>query len=285
MVVHAHPDDESLGSGGTLQHYGRRGVRTVVVICTGGEAGEISDPALATPENLGEVRRRETEEAIAILGVDRLCWLGYRDSGMAGTADNDDPRSFHRANVQEAVGRLVRLIREERPQVVSSYDVNGTYAHPDHIMAHRVAQAAYWAAGDPTRFPDAGPPWTVAKLYEQVNPRSNMERMREVMRAAGIERRREGESPEEEERRFRERLQRFAVPDDAVTTLIDIREFVDKKRQAVLAHRTQMGPDSGHARMPEELRRQLWTHERYRLVAGPLAPSDGGLEDDLFAGI
>src|SRR5919198_1096574 len=183
MVVHAHPDDESLGSGGTLQHYGRRGVRTVVVICTGGEAGEISDPALATPETLGEVRRREAEAATAILGVDRLCWLGYRDSGMAGTADN-------------------------------------------------------------------------------VDPRSNVERMRELTRAAGVERRREGESDEEEERRFRERLLRFAVPDDAVTTLVDIREFVDRKREAVLAHRTQIGPESRHARTPEDLRRPLWTPER-----------------------
>ena len=285
VVVHAHPDDESLGSGGTLQRYGRRGVRTVVVICTGGEAGEISDPALATPENLGEVRRRETDAAMAVLGVDRLLWLGYRDSGMAGTADNDDPRAFHRANVEEAVGRLVRLIREERPQVISSYDINGTYGHPDHVMAHRVAQAAYWAAGDPNRFADAGPAWTVPKLYEQVNPRSNMERMREVMRAANVERTPEGIPPEEEERRFQERLQRFAVPDYAVTTLVDIRDFVDKKREAVLSHKTQMGPDSRFARMPDELRQQLWTHERYRLVAGPFAPGADGLEDDLFAGL
>jgi N-acetyl-1-D-myo-inositol-2-amino-2-deoxy-alpha-D-glucopyranoside deacetylase len=285
MVVHAHPDDESLGSGGTLLRYGRRGVRTVVVMCTGGEAGEISDPALATPENLGEVRRAETEGAMAILGVERLAWLGYRDSGMAGTDDNDDPRSFHRANPEEAVGRLVRLIREERPQVIASYDVNGTYGHPDHVMAHRVAQAAYWAAGDPNRFRDAGPAWTVPKLYEQVNPRTNMERMREAMRAAGVERGREGESPEEEERRFRERLQRFAVPDHALTTLVDIAEFIDAKRDAVLAHRTQMGPEGRFSRIPEELRRQLWSHERYRLVAGPFAPGADGLEDDLFAGL
>lgn len=285
MVVHAHPDDESLGSGGTVQHYERRGVRTIVAICTGGESGEISDPALATPENLGEVRRAETETAMAILGVSRLFWLGYRDSGMAGTPENDDPRSFHRANVEEAVGRLVRLIREERPQVISSYDVNGTYGHPDHVMAHRVAQAAYWAAGDPRRFVDAGPAWTVPKLYEQVNPRSHMERMREAMRAAGVERAPEGESPEESERRFRERLQRFAVPDDAVTTLIDIREHAEKKREAVLAHRTQMAPDGRFARMPDELRRVLWTHERYRIVAGPFAPGADGLEDDLFAGL
>ena len=285
VVVHAHPDDEALSNGGTLQHYGRLGVRTVVVMCTGGEAGEISDPALATPENLGEVRRQETENAMAILGVDRLFWLGYRDSGMAGTPENDDERSFNRANVEEAVGRLVKLLREERPQVISSYDVNGTYGHPDHVMAHRVAQAAYWAAGDPNRFKDAGPAWTVPKLYEQVNPRSNMVKMREVMRAAGVERRREDESEEQEEKRFQERLQRFAVPDYGVTTLIDIRDFVDKKRDAVLAHKTQMGPNGRFQRTPDELRRQMWTHERYRLVAGPFAPGPEGVETDLFAGL
>jgi LmbE family N-acetylglucosaminyl deacetylase len=109
MAVHAHPDDESLGSGGTVQRYGREGVRTVVVICTGGEAGEISDTALATPENLGGVRRQEAEEATRILGVDRLAWLGYRDSGMAGTPENDDPRCFFRAKLEDAVGRLVPL--------------------------------------------------------------------------------------------------------------------------------------------------------------------------------
>ena len=286
MVVHAHPDDESLGSGGTLLRYRRDGIRTVVVICTGGEAGEISDPALATPENLGEVRCRETEAAMAILGVSRLFWLGYRDSGMAGTAENDDPRSFHRASVDEAVGRLVRLIREERPQVISSYDVNGSYGHPDHVMAHRVAQAAYWAAGDPSRFEGAGQPWTTPKLYEQVQSRSQMEVMREAMRAAGVERPRSDEqSPEEEEKRTRERLQRFAVPDYAVTTRLDIAAFVDQKRDAVLAHRTQMGPASRFARIPDDLRKQLWTHERYRLVAGPFAPNGDGVEDDLFAGL
>ena len=284
LAIFAHPDDEGVCAG-TLAHYARQGADVHLICATRGEAGEISDPALATPENLGEVRRQETENAMAILGVDRLFWLGYRDSGMAGTPENDDPRSFFRANLEEAVGRLVRLIREERPQVISSYDVNGTYGHPDHVMAHRVAQAAYWAAGDPNRFKDAGRAWTVPKLYEQVNPRSNMTRMREVMRAAGIERRREGEPPEEEERRFQERLQRFAVPDYAVTTLIDISDFVDKKRDAVLAHKTQMGPEGRFQRTPDDLRRQMWTHERYRLVAGPFAPGPDGLEDDLVAGL
>jgi len=280
LFVHAHPDDESISTGGVILRYGRGSARTVLVVCTGGEAGEISDPALATPENLAEVRRRETEEATGILGLGRLVWLGYRDSGMAGTAENDDPRCFHRADVEEAVGRLVRVVREERPQVVVSYDVNGSYGHPDHVMAHRVAQAAFWAAGDPKRFPEAGAPWTPAKLYEAVISRSQMERFAEAMREG------DGEGPTpEEEQRMRERTMRYALPDELITTVIDVADFSDEKRRAVMAHRTQMGPDSRFARIPEDKARELWGHERFRRVAGPFAPGPDGREDDLFAGL
>src|ERR1700737_3566934 len=122
MAVHAHPDDECIGTGGGLARYAAEGVRTVLVTCTDGAVGEISDPALATPENLAEVRSRELDESVRILGVSRLVKLGYRDSGMQGTADNENPASFHQANFDEAVGKVVRLIREERPQVVVTYD-------------------------------------------------------------------------------------------------------------------------------------------------------------------
>src|SRR5579859_1968554 len=157
MAVHAHPDDECLSTGGVLARYGAAGVRTVLVTCTDGAVGEISDPALATPDNLVEVRSRELDESVRILGVSRLVKLGYRDSGMAGTPDNDNPASFQQADFESAVGRVVRLIREERPQVVVTYDENGGYGHPDHIRAHQVAVAAFAAAGDGNRFPEAGP--------------------------------------------------------------------------------------------------------------------------------
>jgi N-acetyl-1-D-myo-inositol-2-amino-2-deoxy-alpha-D-glucopyranoside deacetylase len=279
LFVHAHPDDEAIGTGGTILRYGREGVRTVVVCCTGGEAGEISDPALATPDNLGEVRRRELEAAAEILGLGRLVWLGYRDSGMADTADNDNPASFHRADMDEAVGRLVRIVREERPQVIVSYDPNGSYGHPDHVRAYRIAQAAFWTGGDPTRFPEAGPPWTPSKLYETVITRTQMERFAQAMRDADVER------PPGEDEWMRERVLRYAVPDSEVTTRIEFPELVDEKRRAVLAHATQMGPRSRFGRVSPELFRQLWVGESYRRVAGPYAPGSDGVETDLFSGL
>src|SRR4030081_3419139 len=129
IAVHAHPDDECLGTGGILARYAAEGARTVLVTCTDGAVGEISDPALATPENLAEVRSRELDESVRILDISRSARLGYRDSGMAGTADNQHPASFQQANFDEALGRVVHLVREERPQVIVTYDENGGYGH------------------------------------------------------------------------------------------------------------------------------------------------------------
>src|SRR5438105_11221808 len=171
VAVHAHPDDECIGTGGILARYGAEGVRTVLVTCTDGAVGEISDPALATPENLVEVRARELDESVRILRVQRLVKLGYRDSGMAGTADNTNPASFHEANFEQAVERVVRVVREERPQVVVTYDERGGYGHPDHVRTHEVAVAAFDAAADAERFPSAGAAWAPSKLYYTVFPR------------------------------------------------------------------------------------------------------------------
>src|SRR4030081_27015 len=141
IAVHAHPDDECLGTGGILARYAAEGVRTVLVTCTDGAVGEISDPALATPDNLAEVRSRELDAAVHLLGISRLVKLGYRDSGMAGTADNDNPASFHQANIDKAIERVVAVMRAEQPQVVVTYDERGGYGHPDHIRRHPVAGA------------------------------------------------------------------------------------------------------------------------------------------------
>src|SRR6266568_8365735 len=159
VAVHAHPDDECISTGGILARYAADGARTVLVTCTDGAVGEISDPALATPDNLAEVRSRELDESVRILRVSRLVKLGYRDSGMAGTADNDNPASFQQADFDQAVERVVRVIRDERPQVVVTYDERGGYGHPDHIRAHEVAVAAFDASADAERFPAAGAPW------------------------------------------------------------------------------------------------------------------------------
>ncbi len=171
MAVHAHPDDESIGTGGVLARYADEGIRTVLVTCTGGEVGEIGDPTLATPDNLAEIRERELRAACEILGVAHLELLGYRDSGMVGTADNERPDAFARADLDAAAGRLVALIRRYRPQVLVTYDENGFYGHPDHVNANRITVRAFARAGDPAAYRDQGlEPWQPAKLYYTAVP-------------------------------------------------------------------------------------------------------------------
>lgn len=278
LAVHAHPDDECLGTGGSLARYAAEGVRTVLVTCTDGAVGEISDPALASPENLSEVRAGELDESVRILGVSRLVKLGYRDSGMAGTADNQHPASFHLANFDEAVGRVVQVMREERPDVVVTYDENGGYGHPDHIRAHQVAVAAFEAAGDATRFPEAGPPWVPAKLYYAVVPRSSFRALGERLREAGIDvpfgnnQEPDGEASQPP----------FGVEDDRVTTVMDVHAYAEAKRSALAAHRTQMGPEQFFMRLPPELFTEIFGREFFQRVSGP---GTGSPEEDLFSGL
>ena len=278
LAVHAHPDDECIGTGGVLARYGDQGVRTILVTCTDGAVGEISDPALATPENLAEVRARELDEAVRILRVSRLVKLGYRDSGMDGTADNANPASFQQASFDEAVERVVRIIREERPQVVITYDERGGYGHPDHIRAHQVAVAAFEAAADSARFPSAGEVWAPAKLYYSVVPRSALGRFADRLREAGIEVpfRRQAESAESAGED-----PPFGVADERVTTSVDVSAYVDQKRAALEAHRTQMGPDQFFMRVPQDLFAEVFGRETFQRVSGPGSTP----ETDLFAGL
>jgi mycothiol conjugate amidase Mca len=278
VAVHAHPDDECISTGGILARYAAEGVRTILVTCTDGAVGEISDPALATPENLAEVRSGELDESVRILNVSRLAKLGYRDSGMAGTSDNLHPASFHQANFDEALERVVRVVREERPEIIVTYDERGGYGHPDHIRAHQVAVAAFDAAGDASRFPDAGPAWAPLKLYYSVVPRSAFFRFAERLRAEGIEvpfRRRteEAESAGEDPP--------FGVADERVTTTIDVSGYVEAKRASLEAHRTQMGPEQFFMRLSPALFAEVFGRETFERVVGP-----GELpETDLFAGV
>lgn len=274
MAVHAHPDDEAISTGGVLARYADEGVRTVLVTCTGGEVGEISDSALATPETLAEVRRRELERACQILNVGRLDLLGYRDSGMMGTPDNQHPSSFHQASLEEASARLVALVRRERPQVLVTYDERGFYGHPDHIKAHQITLAAFEAAGDPARWPEAGSPWRPAKLYYTAVARSAIRDFGRLMREAGIETPfGDGETREPE----------IGVADELITTRVDVSVQVQRKRQAVMAHATQMGPEAFFAKMPPALFYRIFGWESFRLVRGR-SPAQG-LEEDLFAGL
>ncbi len=263
MAVHAHPDDECITTGGLLARSAADGIRTVLVTCTDGAVGEISDPSLATPENLVEVRAAELDESVRILKVSRLRKLGYRDSGMAGTDDNQHPESFHQADFQGAVAKVVDIMREERPQVVVTYDENGGYGHPDHIRAHQVAVAAFDAV--------ASEPWAPKRLFYTVIPRSAFTRFAEVVRAAGIE------VP------FSETNEPppFGVDDDRITSTLDVSDYVQQKRESLVAHRTQMGENMFFMRLPAPIFGQLFSQEFFQLVRGPAE----GAETDLFGGL
>jgi mycothiol conjugate amidase Mca len=285
MAVHAHPDDETIQSGGVLTRYGAEGVETVLVTCTDGAVGEISDPALASPENLAAVRVEELAEACRIMGIKQRFNLGYRDSGMMGTDDNKRPNAFWQADMEEATGRLVAIIRTTRPDVIVTSNENGDYGHPDHINANRVAVAAFHAAADPARYSDQGlAPWQTRKLYYSAFPRSGFARLQQMLIEAGIELPPEespnteaetaaGESPDEV----------FGTPDDLITTEIDISAFIDTKRAALAAHRTQMGPESMFMRMPDTIWREAWGAEHFCLIESSVATP--AKEDDLFLGL
>jgi mycothiol conjugate amidase Mca len=276
MAVHAHPDDEAIGTGGVLARAAAQGIRTVLVTCTGGEVGEIAPETGVSAELLGDVRKRELEEACKILGVTHLELLGYRDSGMAGTADNDHPNAFARADLHEATAKLVALVRKYRPDVLVTYNENGFYGHPDHINAHRITVGAYDLAADPDHPSENGDgPWAPTKLYYTAVSRSAMAQFGQRLRELGIEvPAGEGdESPEPE----------WGTPDELITTVVDVSAHVEQKRQALFAHATQMGPEVFFAKLPPPVFRQMFGQEQFQLVQSrvPATPPEGDLFDGL----
>jgi N-acetyl-1-D-myo-inositol-2-amino-2-deoxy-alpha-D-glucopyranoside deacetylase len=280
MIVHAHPDDEVIGSGGTLAHYSDDGINTVLVTATLGEEGEIVVPDMDTPENharLAEIRLEELRKATEILGITHQEFLGYRDSGMVGRPSNEHPECFHQANIDEATGRLVRLIRAHRPQVLVSYNAVGGYGHPDHIACHKVTLAAFDAAADPARYPAAGPAWAPLKLYEMSRPRELTQQGWEEMRARGLKT--PLDNPDYD-------ITRFTVPMAQITTALDVGGYRERKRAALMEHRTQIAVDGPFFAMPEDISRQWFGVEYFTLLQSrvPL-PDHEGFEDDLFVGL
>src|SRR5438552_10292468 len=191
LSVHAHPDDESSKGAGTVARYHAEGVHCVLVCCTGGEAGDILNPAMDRPEireNLHQVRMDELARATEAIGYDEVVMLGYRDSGMPGTPENEDPRCFAKADFDEAVGRLVEEIRRVRPQVIVTYpDDQQGYPHPDHLRVHDISLPAFDKAGDPDAYPEAGPAWQPSKLYYSAWSRARALAMHEKMLELGLE--------------------------------------------------------------------------------------------------
>jgi len=277
MIVHAHPDDEAIGTGGVFARYSAEGVQTVLVTCTLGEEGEIVVPEWDTPENharLADIRREELLAAVKHLGITQLEILPYRDSGMIGTSSNEHPECFAQADPDEATGRLVKLVRQYRPHILMSYNEEGGYGHPDHIMAHRITVAAFDAAGDPNRYPEAGPAWTPTKLYYISFRRGLWLKAWETMRERGFK------TPMDEENFD---VSRF-VDDPRITTMIDVRAYLLQKLTALREHRTQIREDWFWLAVPEDLRDELFSEEYFIRIASRV-PVPEGIETDLFAGL
>jgi mycothiol S-conjugate amidase len=278
LSVHAHPDDEASKGAGTVAKYAADGVRGVLVCCTGGEEGDILNPAVDTPEvreRLHEVRIEELQASVDAIGYEQLYMLGYRDSGMKDTESNANPDNFANAPFDEAVERLVRIVRAERPQVIITYgDDSKFYPHPDHVRVHEISGPAFDAAGDPDRYPDAGEPWQPSKLYYTGWSARRVRALHEAFLARGEE------SPYAswfEERGFDE------TADSRFTTFIDVGDFLVQRREALLAHRTQVDPTGFWMRLPDDVVREVFPWEEFALARSLV---DTELpEDDLFAGL
>ncbi len=278
LAVFAHPDDESFGIGGTLARYAAEGVRVVLACATMGEAGEVKDPSLGTKEQLAEIRERELRCACDVLGISELHLLRYRDSGMAGSPDNDDPRALVQANPAEVVGKIVRVIRQVRPQVVVTFEEGGGYGHPDHMAIHRHTVAAFQAAGDPSQYPEhlaeGLEPRAPQKLYFTVLPRRFFRGLAQHLRAMGIDLSRFGDFDWESR----------GIPDELCTTEIDVSDYVDIKLQAFQCHRSQLSPDGPFSVLPPEVRWQFMSNECFLLAGSRLGPGQEP-ELNLFTGV
>ncbi len=305
MTVHAHPDDETIGTGGTMAKAVAEGKRVVLITCTRGEMGEIVVPEMGTPENhrrLGELRAGELERAMGKLGVSEWESLGYHDSDMMGRAGNSDPRSFWQADLDEAARRLVWFIRRYQPDVITTYNEFGGYGHPDHIRTHDVAVRAFRRAGDAAWYPEqlapehggTGPsieggglaPWTPSKLYEQAIPTSVRNAMSERLEALGkpsFWSPPEDATPEQLAE-FEAYMAKMLVPDESITTWIDISgDPVDRKWNAMLEHVTQIATDSTFMLFGLDGWRESWAKEAYILRESTVETAKP--ESDLFAGL
>jgi len=290
LSVHAHPDDEASKGAPTVARYHAEGVRTVLVCCTGGEEGDLQNPSLRepgqpfhglTPEQekamLAKLRPSELAASAAAIGFDETIMLGYRDSGMAESPSNENPESFHQADLDEAVGRLVAIIRRERPQVILTYgDDQSIYPHPDHLRVHDISVPAFDRAGDPDWYPEAGAPFQPSKLYYTTWSQSRMQAVHEALL------RLRGASPYDE--KWLDRPNQ----DDRITTRLDVRPTLGARTAALRAHATQVDPTEAFwFGLSDDELADVYPYEDWilaRSLVGDIPASDD-VEDDLFAGI
>ena len=277
LALHAHPDDESSKGAATVSRYAAEGVRCVLVTATGGEAGDVLNPALDAAEaskNLKEIREAELREAAAIIGYSDVILLGYRDSGMPDSVDNANPLAFCNQPEEEVLERIVRIIRSVRPDVILGYDAHEFYPHPDHLRVHALSMQMYDAAADPDRFPEAGEPWEVKKLYApMIFTKEKMTTIHEAM----IER--TGSSPYDN---WMAMIDRSDAPIRDVMR-VEVYGYVEQGRDALRAHRTQVDPDGRWFQVPTALIEELYPWEDFEMMASRIGWDAD--ETDLFAGI
>jgi mycothiol S-conjugate amidase len=279
IAVHAHPDDESSKGAATYAHYLDRGAEVLIVSCTGGERGDVLNELVArdpkSRRDLAGLRRSEMENARDIIGFQHR-WLGYQDSGLPPEGQPVPADCFAAIPAEISAEALVRLVREFRPHVMITYNEQGGYPHPDHIRCHEISKLAWELSGDAESYPDAGEPWAIKKLYyESIFNPERMNRVYETLKA------RDPESPLIAQ--FEELATRFARRPSDATARVEVGRFFERRDDALRAHASQVPPDSPFFFWPNDLQREAWPFEDYRLAASRVATSE--FEADLFQGV
>lgn len=273
LITTAHPDDEAFGCGGTLAMLVAKGARVTLVCATNGDVGEISDPALATPETLAQVRQEELRQAMEVTGIKDLRFMGFRDSGMPGTRDNNHPDALYQADPDRVIDQLVAIIREVRPEVVITHDPTGGYGHPDHIATSAQTTRAFSLAGDSDYVGSVArgaDPWAPHFLYYVCLPRSVLRKVWQQMLDSGI-------TPPF----AKDNIESLGTPDEDVTTVLDVSSVVDTKIASLLCHRTQIGANGPFAKLPEDYAREMMSTEYFTLAV----PEGADRDTDLLASL
>lgn len=275
LAIYAHPDDEQ-GVSGTFAKYAKQGINTALICATRGEVGEIAPGVDATPETLGKVREGEMRCAAAKIGLRHLYMLDYRDSGMVGTPENEDKTNLHQANLMDVAAKVTKIVREQKPQVMITFDAWGGYGHPDHIQIHKAALIAFFVAGDARAFPeqlkDGLEPWTPKKLYFNVWARSRFDSYIEYLTAEGKE--------------IPEWMQTFgnrALPEEVITTRVEVAEYAKLKLESLQCHASQLGPNTIFSQIPESVWLSMVKQETFMLAESRTGRANN--ETDLFEGI
>jgi len=272
LAIYGHPDDEGQATG-TLAAFVAAGNAVTVLCATRGEVGEISDPALSTPETLWYTRELELRAAMAQIGVGDVRFLDFRDSGMVGTPENEDTRSLHQAAAAVAVPAVLTVMRNVRPHFVFTWQPDGGYGHPDHIAIHTHTVAGFEACGDASAYPETGAAWTPERLYWGARTMRQFATVRFEMERRGLL-----SEPMNEDIRAR-MLAALEAPEPQASVVVDTREFVVARRRAAGMHRSQFGENSMWAKIPDDLVAQVWGEERF-YQARPAWPEDAAARAD-----